>query len=74
MPTRLANSGERNDAMAVIERTMSGVDEPGWHPDPTGEHNLRYFNGTVWTDHVTHHGPMPCSGCGSQRELDIRNS
>jgi hypothetical protein len=24
-----------------------------WHPDPTGRHNLRYFDGNKWTDHVT---------------------
>lgn len=24
-----------------------------WHPDPTGRHHLRYFDGANWTDHVT---------------------
>ena len=24
-----------------------------WHPDPTGRHHLRYFDGNKWTDHVT---------------------
>ena len=24
-----------------------------WHPDPTGRHHLRYFDGKKWTDHVT---------------------
>lgn len=23
-----------------------------WHPDPTGRHDLRYWDGAVWTDHV----------------------
>ena len=35
----------------------------GWHPDPRGQHDLRYFDGRRWTEHVTHHGPTPCSGC-----------
>jgi hypothetical protein len=35
----------------------------GWYPDPRGEHHLRYFDGSVWTSHVTHFGPTPCHGC-----------
>jgi hypothetical protein len=29
---------------------------PGWHPDPSGQHSLRYWDGTQWTDH-TQDGP-----------------
>lgn len=29
---------------------------PGWHPDPTGRHESRYWNGTAWTDHVADGG------------------
>jgi hypothetical protein len=25
---------------------------PGWHPDPTGRHETRYFDGVAWTDNV----------------------
>jgi hypothetical protein len=25
---------------------------PGWHSDPTGRHETRYFDGVGWTDHV----------------------
>jgi hypothetical protein len=25
---------------------------PGWHSDPTGRHESRYFDGIAWTDHV----------------------
>lgn len=28
----------------------------GWHPDPTGQHELRYWDGTVWTEHVSDQG------------------
>lgn len=24
---------------------------PGWYPDPTGNHRLRWWDGTDWTDH-----------------------
>lgn len=24
---------------------------PGWYPDPTGDHRLRWWDGTDWTDH-----------------------
>jgi Protein of unknown function (DUF2510)/Domain of unknown function (DUF4234) len=25
----------------------------GWHPDPSGQHQLRYWDGQTWTDHVS---------------------
>jgi hypothetical protein len=25
----------------------------GWHPDPAGVHELRYFDGSAWTDHIS---------------------
>jgi uncharacterized protein YxjI len=28
----------------------------GWHPDPMGRHELRYWDGTQWTEHVSSHG------------------
>lgn len=27
-----------------------------WYPDPTGRHQLRYFEGAAWTDHVSDGG------------------
>ncbi len=29
---------------------------PGWHPDPTGRGQLRYWNGQQWTEHVSNGG------------------
>ena len=29
---------------------------PNWYPDPLGRHELRYWNGTQWTEHVSSHG------------------
>lgn len=36
----------------------------GWHPDPTGRHQHRYWDGRSWTEHVASNGatstdPMP---------------
>jgi hypothetical protein len=28
----------------------------GWHPDPSGRHQVRYWDGTVWTSHVADNG------------------
>jgi uncharacterized RDD family membrane protein YckC len=28
----------------------------GWHPDPSGQHELRYWDGQTWTDHVSDGG------------------
>jgi len=30
--------------------------EEGWHPDPQGKHELRYFDGSQWTEHVSDDG------------------
>jgi Protein of unknown function (DUF2510) len=35
---------------------MSMSSTPGWYPDPTGGHQLRYFDGNVWTEHVSDNG------------------
>src|SRR5262245_62199382 len=29
---------------------------PGWYPDPSRVHELRYFDGTSWPDHVSDGG------------------
>jgi uncharacterized protein YxjI len=29
---------------------------PGWYPDPFGRHELRYWDGGAWTEHVSSHG------------------
>lgn len=28
------------------------TDGTGWHPDPMGDHQFRYFDGEAWTEHV----------------------
>jgi uncharacterized protein YxjI len=35
---------------------MADQSPPSWHPDPYGRHDLRYWDGTRWTEHVSSHG------------------
>lgn len=50
--------------MALIEQHRPiELSEAGWYPDPHRAHQMRYFNGSEWTTHVTHFGPSPCTGC-----------
>ena len=34
----------------------AGSSPPAWHPDPTGRFDLRYWDGRLWTEHVTRGG------------------
>lgn len=35
----------------------TGSNQPAaWHPDPTGRHELRYWDGSKWTDHISNRG------------------
>ncbi len=41
---------------------------PGWYPDPAGQHQHRWYDGTQWTDHVSSYGRSaisPLSGAPS---------
>ena len=29
---------------------------PGWYADPFGRHEVRYYDGSGWTEHVASHG------------------
>jgi uncharacterized protein YxjI len=35
---------------------MTDVSPAAWHPDPYGRHELRYWDGTRWTEHVSSNG------------------
>ncbi len=44
-----------------------------WHPDPTGRHELRYWDGSQWTEHVVDGGvqstsPMDAGGAPAQAQ------
>src|SRR5437667_9272114 len=36
--------------------TETGTTAANWYPDPFGRHELRYHDGTQWTEHVSSHG------------------
>lgn len=38
--------------MRYVERVTEQTVQPGWHPDPSGQFEQRYWDGTVWTEHV----------------------
>ena len=45
-----------------------------WHPDPTGQHELRYWDGQIWTEHVADQGvqsisPLPAAPPTQQEEV-----
>ena len=54
------------------------MSDPGWYPDPVRTHELRYFDGGTWTDHVSDQGvtgvdPLPPTapaGSGSRGAFD----
>jgi uncharacterized protein YxjI len=40
---------------------------PAWHPDPQGRHELRYWDGTSWSDHVSDQGVTGTDPVGPAR-------
>jgi hypothetical protein len=38
---------------------------PGWHPDPYRRHELRWWDGTTWTEHVSDQGVASVDAVGS---------
>ena len=40
----------------MTQSANTGAANAGWHPDPTGRHQHRYFDGTQWTHHVADNG------------------
>lgn len=59
-PTAPASSGSDQSTVFV-----PAVVAKGWHADPMAIHKMRWHDGTEWTGHVTHYGPVPCHHCGS---------
>lgn len=38
---------------------------PGWHPDPFGRHEHRFFDGNQWTEHVSNRGTATTDPVGA---------
>ena len=61
---RPAGVSTRSVAEPTENERRSAPRLAAWYDDPEALHRMRYFDGDVWTEHVTHYGPTPCSGCG----------
>lgn len=57
-----------------LERRLGSVAPPApavaatpadWYPDPAGRHELRYFDGSAWTDQVSDAGQQSTDGQGA---------
>ncbi|WDH77790.1 DUF4041 domain-containing protein [Microbacterium esteraromaticum] len=42
--------------MRYVERVTHATVQPGWHRDPSGKFEQRYWDGVVWTEHVFSNG------------------
>ena len=49
---RRGNAERRAHVAAVAPTTWSGLAAPGWFPDPVRAANLRYWDGSHWTEHT----------------------
>jgi hypothetical protein len=45
--------GPRQRVVAAAGSPMAARGPAGWFPDPSGSGRQRYFDGAVWTDHLT---------------------
>ena len=46
-----------------------GGQRPDWYPDPYGRHELRYHDGTRWTEHVSSHGRQAVDPPGGESKV-----
>lgn len=64
----VALSGRKPEPATVLDRVERDPGAPGWHPDPLGRFDSRWFDGDRWTQHVGRVGP---DGARSQFEDPI---
>jgi hypothetical protein len=50
--------------IGMENETTGSVPAADWYPDPRGGHELRYWDGTAWTDHVADGGQTSVDGGG----------
>ena len=50
-----------------------GGQGPDWYPDPYGRHEMRYFDGTRWTEHVASHGRQSVDPPGGESKVPTVN-
>jgi putative membrane protein len=53
--SRAARKNEDRMGTSAPGATGSATAPAGWYPDPTAVHQLRYWDGRIWTEHVHDH-------------------
>lgn len=48
----IAAVSEAKAEPTTLQRIQARPETEGWHPDPLGRFDGRYYNGTEWTQHV----------------------
>ena len=51
----------------------TGTTAPDWYPDPSGRHELRYHDGSAWTEHVSDHGRQSVDAPGGPSHVPTVN-
>lgn len=49
----------------------SGTHPADWYPDPSGRHELRYWDGQIWTAHVSSHGRPSVDPVGDSGSVPV---
>lgn len=52
----------RHAKNAPVSESTQATGGAAWHPDPTGRHQLRYWDGQAWTDQVSDNGQQSTDG------------
>src|SRR5262249_19562989 len=55
-PAAAPASGPAPSAAPSPPPATASATPAGWHPDPRGRHELRYWDGNAWTEHVSDAG------------------
>lgn len=48
----------------AAQQSVAAGPPAGWHPDPSGQFEMRYWDGSQWTEHVAHQGQQGVSPLG----------
>jgi hypothetical protein len=51
-----ATAASSNPVAATSSSVGDAVAPAAWYPDPSGRYELRYWNGSAWTEHVSRNG------------------
>jgi uncharacterized protein YxjI len=51
----------------------TGTNAPDWYPDPYGRHEMRFYDGSQWTEHVSSHGKQSVDPPGGASHVPTVN-